>query len=222
MTDITPETFEWLAFHKNFQEETYGTDYSVFEQDFEALTAFVHWNHTAATVELGEALEETPWKPWSSADKAQTWRNNRDKYVGELIDVSFFLANMFIAAKVTKEEFAERYLAKAGVNVKRQEVGYDGHATKCPGCKRELDREGAYTISEDHGHMLSFDAPPYDLYSLSCTSALHAFLYTVRDAQRSPYPATQRDTEMGDCYPVADFGVSATRKFFGRGYITIR
>lgn len=186
MTDTTPETFRWLEFHKNFQEGTYGTDFSAFETDFEKRTEFVAWNLHAAFVELGEATDETPWKPWSSRDKKEMWLANRDRFVTECVDVLFFLGNALNAVKATDLEIAEKYLTKAGVNTTRQETGYDAASTKCPGCKRELDKEGAYTISEDHGHMLSFDAPPYDLYTLQCTACLHEFEFNVPDGQRLP------------------------------------
>jgi hypothetical protein len=186
MTDTTPETFKWLEFHKSFQESTYGTDYAAFENDYAARTDFVHWNCTAAFTELAEALDETPWKPWSSRDKKEAWLANRDNFVAECVDVLFFLANALNAVKATDLEIAEKYMIKAGVNTTRQENGYNAHDTKCPGCKRELDKQGAYTITKDHGESLSLDEPWYGIFTLQCTTCLHEFDYTVSEGVKLP------------------------------------
>jgi hypothetical protein len=178
MTDTTPETFNWLEFHKNFQENTYGTDYSVFETDFDARTEFVQWNLYAAGLELAE--------PWSSRDPKEAWLANRDSFVTECVDVLFFLANALNAVGATDLEIAEKYLAKAGVNTKRQETGYDAHSTKCPGCKRELDKDGAYDIVSSGDERTAADGSAFVIFELQCTACGHGFEYTVTDGTWLP------------------------------------
>jgi len=93
----------------------------------------------AATVELGEALDETQWKPWALGSN----RINVDAYVGELVDAWHFLMNLLLATGLTPEAAADRlyegYLTKRGVNERRAAEGYDAVSTKCPRCKRVLD-----------------------------------------------------------------------------------
>jgi hypothetical protein len=93
----------------------------------------------AATIELGEALNETQWKPWALGSN----RIDVDPYVGELVDAWHFLMNLILAAGYQPEEAAdqlyERYLVKRGVNEKRAAEGYDGVSTKCVSCRRALD-----------------------------------------------------------------------------------
>lgn len=93
----------------------------------------------AAVHELGEALDETDWKPWSVSSRGI----NVDAYVGELVDVWHFLMNLMLAAgyepAVAADKLYEGYLVKRGINRQRQLDGYDGVSTKCVGCGRALD-----------------------------------------------------------------------------------
>lgn len=131
---------------------------------------YATWNHTALVKELGEALDEIAWKPWS-VDK-DTF--NRKQYLAELVDAFHFLMNMVLVAAgaaYTNEttaaeiasEFFEEYLKKSEINMERFKSGtYDAKATKCPDCgraiedgKRELDAD-----QWDGGYfMLGFKCP---------------------------------------------------------------
>lgn len=95
---------------------------------------FIHWNVTALTDELHELLGETSWKPWAKGDWVDI-----PAAKGEAIDALHFLLNLFIVLDMSAEEVMYRYEAKRKKNIKRQEEGYDGVSTKCPGCKRALD-----------------------------------------------------------------------------------
>ena len=93
----------------------------------------------AAIQELGEALNETNWKPWSVSSRGI----NVPAYVGELVDVWHFLMNLMLAAGYDPADAAdalyEGYLVKRGINEKRASEGYDDTLLKCPLCKRALD-----------------------------------------------------------------------------------
>lgn len=95
---------------------------------------FLHWNVTALTDELHELLGETSWKPWAKGDFI-----NLTEAKGEAIDALHFLLNIFLLLGMDGDEVLEKYLAKRKKNQRRQEVGYDGVSTKCPGCQRALD-----------------------------------------------------------------------------------
>lgn len=177
-------SWQWLAHHKEFQEGTYGTVFSDFETDYTTRTEFVSWNLRAAIHELVEAGDETPWKPWSSRDPREMWEANRDNYAGEIIDVLFFLANAALAVGMTDEEIERRYKAKAAVNTKRQETGYDAHSTKCPHCARELDKPGAYATGRNWPDPRDSSVRIYKLFCLSCEQH---FDYRTTDGE--PLPA---------------------------------
>ena len=96
---------------------------------------FIHWNVTAATDELHELLGEIGWKPW-----AKSRHINLEAARGEWIDALHFMLNMALVLGLTEaEDIRALYDAKHAKNAKRQEEGYDGVSTKCPGCKRALD-----------------------------------------------------------------------------------
>lgn len=105
---------------------------------------YVTYNHTALIKELGEALDEIDWKPWTSGDYF-----NRDNYVKELVDAWHFFLNLLLVAVPRNEvgsgsivqmadEFYARYFDKAEVNARRQIDGYDGRSTKCT-CGRAME-----------------------------------------------------------------------------------
>ena len=84
--------------------------------------------------ELHEALGECGWKPWASSRHV-----NEDAFKKELIDALHFWVNLCLAVGMDADEAVERYFAKAAVNARRQEEGYDGVSGKCPTCSRALD-----------------------------------------------------------------------------------
>lgn len=133
-------TWDWLRSTYRLQSEHFGVPLAedgsgIREGDGETLANYVTWNATALNVELGEALTEVGWKPWS---EPRGWVN-RDKFVGELVDVGHFLANLLVAVGVTDEEWASRYQQKQQVNRERQARGYDTRVEKCPACGRAYD-----------------------------------------------------------------------------------
>lgn len=98
---------------------------------------FIHWNVTAMVDELHELLGEVGWKPW-----AKSRHINLDAARSEAIDALHFLLNLFLVLGLNRaEDISALYDAKHAKNAKRQEDGYDGVSTKCPGCKRALDDE---------------------------------------------------------------------------------
>jgi hypothetical protein len=103
---------------------------------------FIHWNVTALTDELHELLAETGWKPW-----AKSRHINLEAARGEAIDALHFLVNLFLVLGLDDaQEIMRRYHLKHEKNAKRQEEGYDGVSTKCPGCHRALDDDAVYCI----------------------------------------------------------------------------
>ena len=96
---------------------------------------FIHWNVTALVDELHELLGEIGWKPW-----AKSRHINLEAARGEFIDALHFMGNLALVLGLDDaKEIISRYHAKHAKNAKRQEEGYDGVSTKCPGCKRALD-----------------------------------------------------------------------------------
>jgi hypothetical protein len=132
----------WLDEQYAYQAQTFGINYAAMADDPEELTSYVVMNLTAAQLEVAEAFQEVPWKPWATVDKGEVWAANRDRFVGEVVDVLFFLANALTAVGVTDQELAERYAAKMAVNRERQATDYDGKSTKCAQCTRALDEPG--------------------------------------------------------------------------------
>lgn len=114
---------------------------------------FIHWNVTALTDELHELLGETSWKPWAKGDHVDV-----PAAKGEAIDALHFLLNLFIVLDMSAEEVMFRYKAKREKNIKRQEDGYDGVSTKCPGCRRALDDDGV-ECARIENYRLGNDSP---------------------------------------------------------------
>lgn len=132
---------EWLQTQRKYQTETYGVDYDTMRTDAEMRTQYVTTMLYAMMHELVEAGQETPWKPWTNVDKDDSWKKSRDAFVGEMVDVLFFVGNALVAVDCTDEELAVRYAQKMGVNKQRQVAGYDGK-NKCTGCGRAFDDKG--------------------------------------------------------------------------------
>jgi hypothetical protein len=122
----------WLNSTLDLQRTAFDIDPPYLEGDDRA--EYVRWNVLALEDELHEALNEVGWKPWAT-DRYF----NRDAFVGELIDVMHFVANLLVTAGVTGEELSQKYHSKQQRNRYRQEVGYTGVEGKCPTCRRDLD-----------------------------------------------------------------------------------
>lgn len=121
----------WLGSTLDLQIKSYGQDPSKLEG--EERMDFIRWNILAATDELHEALNETGWKPWVTSNHL-----NREEFIGEMVDVLHFIANLLVTAGCTGEELGRRYAEKQYRNAKRQEEGYTG-TDKCPTCRRAFD-----------------------------------------------------------------------------------
>ena len=102
------------------------------------LADYITVNATALTAELGEALKEVGWKPWS---QPRGWLN-RSAFLGECVDMGHFLANMLAAAGISDDEWEAAYQRKQQVNLERQARGYDTRKEKCPACGRAYDDNG--------------------------------------------------------------------------------
>lgn len=111
--------------------------------DPEARIQFIKDMTLALTDEMHEMLAEIGWKPW-----AKSRHINREAVAGELIDALHFWVNICIAVGLYPDEIKRLYLAKAAINAKRQEDGYDGVSTKCSGCGRALD-DAAVNCTKD-------------------------------------------------------------------------
>lgn len=101
----------------------------------------------ALTDEVHEATNEVAWKPWATADFMR-----RGAYLKELVDAWHFFMNLLLVAigpdslwetpEQLAKAFVTAYEEKHLLNAKRQEEGYDGVTTKCPGCHRAYDEPG--------------------------------------------------------------------------------
>jgi hypothetical protein len=142
---------EWLETQKLYQAETFGADFQLMDVDVNKLTEYVTMNLNAAFLEVAEAQQEVPWKPWAKTEKrAEVWATGRDKVVGEIVDVLMFLSNVLVAVGCSDEELAARYGEKMDVNRQRQAVGYDNR-NKCYGCGRAFDDKGVEIVGQVHG-----------------------------------------------------------------------
>lgn len=98
---------------------------------------FIRNMHTAITMELGELLDESGWKPWATSKHV-----NEEAGAGEAADVLLFFINLCFAYRVTPQKLYDTTMAKMDRNLARQLEGYDGVQGKCTGCKRALDDPG--------------------------------------------------------------------------------
>lgn len=138
-------TFEDVYAHQlDMQVNVYGDGTPLDQFDDLRKVEFIKNNVLAALDELHEALAEVGWKPWASSRHI-----NRDAVKGELVDVLHFYINLLGVIGVTPDELFEDYFKKAAKNKKRQEDGYDGVSTKCPGCHRALDDDAVTCVGPD-------------------------------------------------------------------------
>jgi dimeric dUTPase (all-alpha-NTP-PPase superfamily) len=89
------------------------------ELRYDAQKDYIRTMVLATTDELHEALRETAWKPWSSADGI-----NHDAFKSELVDAFHFFMNLMLVANITADEFFNEYLRKNGINHGRIDDGY--------------------------------------------------------------------------------------------------
>lgn len=141
----------WLMLQQRLQITAMGEDPGQVV-DLDERKDFARWNITAAILELGEALEEVPWKPWAS-----TTVENREAAIGEVVDALHFIANFLLLIRATGMELTAAYKKKNIKNLQRQIDGYDGKKEKCKYCNRELPEttyefDGFNFCSEDHAN----------------------------------------------------------------------
>lgn len=135
------ENWSWIDSTETLQKDYFGNDLRAMEG--EKLDFHIMTNVMAALDELHEALAENPsWKPWST----EVGILNKEAFKGELVDALHFIANLLILGKITEDELWEAYRAKQQRNRDRmsKQGGYQASKNKCPECKRELDKPGAY------------------------------------------------------------------------------
>ena len=135
-TDLTlvidPEFSGTFVLQRDFQARLLGMFPSELPDDIKM--AYLKEQVLALTDEAHEALNETGWKSWATSQHI-----NREAYKGELADVFIFFMNMMMVANLTPSEILDAVRKKIIKNHKRQDDGYDGVSTKCPGCKRAYD-----------------------------------------------------------------------------------
>lgn len=129
------------------------SDQSMAQANMKPAIDFLHWNVTATTDELHELLGEIGWKPW-----AKSRHINIAAARGEWIDAFHFMLNMGLVLGMDEAMIKSLYDAKHAKNGKRQEEGYDGVSTKCPGCKRALD-DLAVECTVRQGRLGSYEGP---------------------------------------------------------------
>lgn len=136
---------EMFELQGNLQRETYGVHPSDIGEDslkgamegqFPKRVQFIKDMKLAMDDELSEFMAEIGWKPWATSRHI-----NAEAAQGELVDAFHFFMNLCMAVEMTPEILFTKYKAKRLKNIKRQQEGYDGVATKCPSCKRAFDDE---------------------------------------------------------------------------------
>ena len=129
--------WRWLESTRRLQETSFGVDYATLTG--EKLADYLLVNAYFLADELHEATTEVQLKPWAK----NRGDLNREAFIDELVDLTHFLGNALVAVGATDEEFWYRYQGKQNRNAVRQRHGYDAKASKCPDCRRELDKPKA-------------------------------------------------------------------------------
>jgi hypothetical protein len=142
---------EWLSETYGYQSTHFKVDYRRMQTDVEYRLAYLKENLWAAMVELGEASNELPLKSWAASspeERQALYEAGRARFVGEVVDVLFFVANALTAAGVTDSELQWAYGSKKRVNENRQASGtYNGVTDeKCKACHRALDEPGKQDV----------------------------------------------------------------------------
>lgn len=118
---------------REFQQRILG-GVAPFDLPDEPKMAYVREQALALLDEVHEALAETGWKSWATSNHI-----NKVAFAGELADVYIFMMNLMLVAGVTPNDLFYLVNRKIDKNHARQDDGYDGVTTKCPGCKRAYD-----------------------------------------------------------------------------------
>jgi hypothetical protein len=129
--------WKWLESTRKIQEASFGVNYT--ELTGEKLADYLLMNAFALSDELHEAMAECHWKNWAK----NRGDINNEAFGDEMADLVIFAGNMAVANGETDDSFWARVRAKQGRNAARQEHGYDAKASKCPNCRRELDKPKA-------------------------------------------------------------------------------
>lgn len=148
---------------RKIQVLAYGKDPADITDPAERIQ-FIKDMHTALTMEMGEMLDETGWKPWATSNHV-----NEEAGQGELADVLLFFINLCLAFNASPEVIAAKTFEKMQRNLDRQLAGYDGVTGKCVRCKRALDDTAVtcYDISPAEGWCGELDSGgevPYGLF----------------------------------------------------------
>lgn len=96
---------------EKFQKQTLNNDIMSME--------YLRTQCLALMVELGEFLNETPWKPWKKSKKL-----NAEKAREELADCWHFLINISLPFFQDFKDLKKEFLKKHEVNNERQEKNY--------------------------------------------------------------------------------------------------
>lgn len=88
------------------------------------LTRSVRFNVEAMHVELAELLNETSWKEWKTYPVDWYSEERLQDMKMELIDLQFFLNNMFITLGMDDPEILNLFRHKFEINMERQEGAY--------------------------------------------------------------------------------------------------
>ena len=153
----------WIKDTVDLQEEFYKPGIRNLPQG--ELEDWIRINTLAAEDELHEALQEISWKPWAKSEYF-----NREAFIGEIVDVLHFVANMLGAANCTDEELNAAYLEKMERNRERQRQNYTG-LDKCTKCNRAADdvrAHGGVMKSWIQGHPDSVHSTGYGCNRCFC------------------------------------------------------
>lgn len=127
---------EMLYLQRALQEETFGYDFT--EMSIEERIQFIKDMSLAAIKEIGEALDETSWKPWYTGEP----QINNKALTAELTDAFQFIMNMWFATQprmplvLMSDLMLTKLKTKLEINRERARTGI---AEKCHHCGRALD-----------------------------------------------------------------------------------
>lgn len=120
----------FLEKQRALQRKSFGVDpHTITGED---RVKYIRMNSLAAIAELIEALNEVDgWKDWQTerenAGSFKSWEN----YVGEMVDVLHFVANLLNASGITEEMLRYLFEKKQEENARRQRDGYKGVGIDC-------------------------------------------------------------------------------------------
>ena len=175
--DVSKPTWKWLESTEQLQIEAYGNDLRSLTGADRDVALMTH--AYALNDEIGEALDETSWKPW---DKKNVGVINKEAFKGELVDALHFFANLCVLGEISEEELWEAYREKQERNRARQAAkgGYDSKKNRCPNCRRELDKKGAYCVRRTRAVGLKSH------FELECVSCDHRFTLILDEETELP------------------------------------